>query len=245
LLIFATNMPKLPSFFYNGALVESSTVTLDAHTAKHIWQVLRMVADDKILLTDGKGAVAEGHIHVAERHKCNVSVGPVSQHPRQGNILHLAVGFTKNNSRNEWLLEKATELGVSTIIPVIASRSEKTHIRHDRWHKILQSAVLQSQQYYIPVLTETMQLKTTIQQYGSIAQKLVAHCITDDNKGPISEMLKPVKETILLIGPEGDFTPDEVNLCTKAGFTPVSLGTQRLRTETAAIAAAAYFNLNV
>ncbi len=237
-------MPQLPSFFYNGPLVENTTVTLEADTAKHIWQVLRMVADDKILLTDGKGSVAEGHIHIAERHKCNVSLGPVSHHPRQGNMLHLAVGFTKNNSRNEWLLEKATELGVGTIIPVIAARSEKTHIRHDRWHKILQSAVLQSQQYYIPLLTEIMPFKTVLQQYGSISQKLVAHCAPDDNKRPVSEMLKPAKETILLIGPEGDFTPDEVNLCAKHGFSPVSLGSQRLRTETAAIAAAAYFNLN-
>lgn len=238
-------MPQQPSFFYNGTLVENTTVTLDADTAKHIWQVLRMVADDQLLLTDGKGTVAEGRIHTAERHKCSVAVGKVSHYKRKGNLLHLAVGFTKNNSRNEWLLEKATELGVTTIIPLVASRSEKTHIRHDRWHKILQSAVLQSQQYYIPTLTDTLQLKTVLKEYGAVGQKFVAHCFTDDHKHPISEMLKPAPETLLLIGPEGDFTPDEVNLCTEAGFTSVSLGTQRLRTETAAIAAAAYFNLNL
>ena len=142
-------------------------------------------------------------------------------------------------------MEKATELGVTTIIPLVASRSEKTHIRHDRWHKILQSAVLQSQQYYIPTLTDTLQFKTVLKEFGNVGQKFVAHCFDDNTKRPISEMLKPASETLLLIGPEGDFTPDEVNLCTEAGFTSVSLGTQRLRTETAAIAAAAYFNLNL
>ena len=236
-------MAPIPSFFYNGILAENTTVTLEAETAKHIWQVLRMEANDQIILTDGKGTTAEGRIHVAERHKCNVTVGKVSFHPRNGNVLHLAVAFTKNNSRNEWLLEKATELGVATIIPINSSRSEKTHVRHDRWNKILQSAILQSQQYYLPNLTEILPLQQIFQQFDQPQQKFIAHCNTDPNKAPFSELLKPVKETILLIGPEGDFTQDEVNLCRKNGYETVSLGTQRLRTETAAITAAAFFNL--
>ena len=202
-----------------------------------------MEADDKIILTDGKGTTAEGSIHIAERHKCNVSVEKVSFQQRQGSVLHLAVGFTKNNSRNEWLLEKATELGVATIIPMITSRSEKTHVRHDRWHKILQSSILQSQQYYLPMLTEIVSLRAILKDYSATPQKLVAHCIHDDTRVPLSEMLKPATETVLLIGPEGDFTQDEVNLCAEHGFKAVSLGAQRLRTETAAIMAAAYFNL--
>ncbi len=236
-------MPQLPSFFYNDQLVENEIVSLDADTAKHIWQVLRMEADDKIILTDGKGTTAEGSIHIAERHKCNVTVGKVSFHQRNGRTLHLAIAFTKNNSRNEWLLEKATELGVGSIIPLKTARSEKTHVRHDRWHKILQSAILQSQQYYLPLLADVTPLPEILQRYEAIPQKLVAHCISDKNKQPLSEMLKPASETILLIGPEGDFTQDEVNLCVKHGFAPVSLGEQRLRTETAAITGAAFFNL--
>ena len=116
-------MSQLPSFFYDGQLAQNTTVSLDADTAKHIWQVLRMEADDKIILTDGKGTTAEGSIHTAERHKCNVTIEKVSFHPRQGGMLHLAVGFTKNNSRNEWLLEKATELGVCSIIPITTALS--------------------------------------------------------------------------------------------------------------------------
>jgi 16S rRNA (uracil1498-N3)-methyltransferase len=236
-------MPQLPSFFYDGPLAKNTTVSLSADTAKHIWQVLRMEADDKIILTDGKGTTAEGSIHTAERHKCNVEIEKVTFHPRQGNMLHLAVAFTKNNSRNEWLLEKATELGVGSIIPITSSRSEKTHVRHDRWQKILQSAILQSQQYYLPVLIEVTPLPKLLPLYKSVPQKLVAHCIPGESRTPLSEMLNPTSEAILLIGPEGDFTQDEVNLCVTNGFKPVSLGAQRLRTETAAITAAAYFNV--
>ena len=236
-------MSQLPRFFYDGPMAEKSTVSLDADTAKHIWQVLRMQSDDEVILTDGNGTIAEGNIHTAERHKCAVTIEKVIFHPRQGKILHLCVGFTKNNSRNEWLLEKATELGVGSIIPISAARSEKTHVRHDRWQKILQSAILQSKQYYVPHLSEITQLQKALDRYNNMPQKFVAHCIDDKNKRPFAEMLKPTSDTVLLIGPEGDFTQEEVNLCKAHGFTPVSLGTQRLRTETAAIAAAAYFNV--
>ena len=162
--------------------------------------------------------------------------------PRSGKVLHLCVAFTKNNSRNEWLLEKATELGVGSIIPMSTTRSEKTHVRVDRWDKILQSAILQSQQNYLPNLAKVTPLPQVIKQYADIPQKFVAHCM-DSKRSSIAEMLKPEGDAILLIGPEGDFTQDEVNLCIGSGFVPVSLGKQRLRTETAAIAAAAYFNV--
>jgi 16S rRNA (uracil1498-N3)-methyltransferase len=236
-------MPQFPRFLYDGPMTEKSIVSLDADTAKHIWQVLRMQPEDKVMLTDGKGTLAEGTIHDAERHKCNVSIEKVSFHERQGSILHLGVAFTKNNSRNEWMLEKATELGVASIIPLITSRSEKTHLRYDRWQKILQSAILQSQQYYLPLLTDIVSLSEAAKKYKAVPQKLVAHCVKEIVKTPLHEMLKVSTETILLIGPEGDFTRDEVNLCIENGFKSISLGVQRLRTETAAITAAAYFNV--
>ncbi|MCW3121432.1 MAG: Ribosomal small subunit methyltransferase [Flavipsychrobacter sp.] len=236
-------MPQIPRFFYNGPLTENSSVSLDADTAKHIWQVLRMQPDDKVILTDGKGTVAEGTIHTAERHKCDVSIEKVAVTARKGNVLHLCVAFTKNNSRNEWLLEKATELGVGSIIPITTTRSEKAHVRHDRWQKILQSAILQSQQSYLPELAEISPLKSILKKYNDIPQKLIAHCIPEGEKHSLAKTLKPTGEVILLIGPEGDFTQEEVNLCMENGFVPVSLGAQRLRTETAAIAAAAYFNV--
>jgi 16S rRNA (uracil1498-N3)-methyltransferase len=236
-------MTQLPRFFYNGTIAANTTVSLDEATAKHIWQVLRMQADDKVSLTDGKGMVADGTIQSAERHKCNVFIESVTFQERNNIVLHLCVCFTKNNSRNEWLLEKATELGVCTIIPITSKRSEKTYFRNDRWQKILTSAILQSQQSYLPVLAEMMPLKSVFTGYKSVPQKLIAHCIDEAAKQPLFKMLNPGTETILLIGPEGDFTQEEVTLCEEHGFKPVSLGTQRLRTETAAITAGAYFNV--
>ncbi len=236
-------MSDLPRFFYSGDMPENSIATLDDATAKHVWQVLRMKEGDALILIDGRGTQAEGVIEVAEKHKCTVAIKKVEQLARKGNVLHLCVGFTKNNSRNEWLLEKATELGVASIIPISTDRSERSHVRPDRWEKILQSAILQSQQSYLPELSNVIPLINVLQQFAGTSQKLVAHCLPDDGKRPFAEMLKTAAETVLLIGPEGDFTPDEVNLCIEHGFKPVSLGAQRLRTETAAIAAAACFNL--
>src|SRR5947209_7998829 len=115
-------MANLPRFFYPGPMAENSKITLDADTAKHIWQVLRMKEEDEILLTDGKGTLALGQIQSAEKHKCNVLIKRPSLHPRQGKQLYLGISFTKNNSRNEWLLEKATELGVGAIIPIATAR---------------------------------------------------------------------------------------------------------------------------
>ena len=163
--------------------------------------------------------------------------------PRRENVLHLGICFTKNNSRNEWLLEKATELGVASIIPIASARSEKTYIRNERWQKILQSAILQSKQYYLPDFSEIRPLHLVLKEYEAVPQKLVAHCIENAPRQPLSEMLKPSRAAIILIGPEGDFTQDEVNLCTEHGYKAVSMGRQRLRTETAAITAAAYFNV--
>ena len=236
-------MSNLPRFFYPGAIGLNDIISLEADTAKHIWQVLRMKEGENIILTDGKGTIAEGEIHVAERHKCNVSIKKVELEQRGHKVLHLCVAFTKNNSRNEWLLEKATELGVGSIIPLSTSRAEKVHIRYDRWAKILQSAILQSKQNYLPHLSNIMPLAAVIKQYAGVPQKFVAHCIEDGKRSPLPGMLKKDQDAILLIGPEGDFTQEEVNLCIAGGFEPVSLGAQRLRTETAAIAAAAVFNV--
>lgn len=230
-------------FFFPGELAPKSIVSLGSETSKHIWQVLRMGEGDQIELTDGKGAVATGEIQFAERHKCNVKIADVVFTPRNGGKLHLCVAFTRNNGRNEWLLEKATELGVASITPISSERFHKTHIRHDRWEKILQSAILQSQQSYLPELSQLSTLKETLELHKDAPQKFIAHCLSHDKKQNLSELLKADKDVVLLIGPEGDFTKDEVNLCLEQGYTAVSLGAQRLRTETAAITAAAYFNL--
>ncbi len=236
-------MSQLSHFFYNGPLVENSIVVLDDDTSKHIWQVLRMQEGDRIALTDGKGNIGEGNLLAVERHKSKVALDSISFQERASEILHLCVGFTKNNNRNEWMLEKATELGVTAIVPIAASRSEKAHFRLDRWQKILMSAILQSRQHYLPHLADITSLKEVLKQYEHLPQKFVAHCYNVESRKPLSGIMKPGKETVLLIGPEGDFTEEEVALCIDHGFVPVSLGKQRLRTETAAITACAFFNV--
>jgi len=236
-------MPELNRFHYPGVLKENSVITLDEAAAKHIWQVLRMESDDTIVVTDGKGNEAEGHIKAAGRYSCDVLLAKVTFEPRTTTCMHLCVAFTKNNSRNEWLLEKATELGAASITPIDAARSEKVHFRSDRWEKILISAILQSQQRYMPAMNDVVPLADVLKRFVNIPERFIAHCVPDKERQPLCDLLKPNTEAVILIGPEGDFRTDEVSLCISYGYKPVSLGKQRLRTETAAIAAVSYFNL--
>lgn len=234
-------MASLPLFFHAAAVTVNSEVQLDEDTARHVVQVLRMQPGEKIQLTDGKGSVAETIITGAGKKKCTVSVHAITRYPETPTKLHLGIAFTKNSSRNEWLLEKATELGVSSIIPVVAIRTEREKTKYDRWQNIIVSAMLQSKQYYLPILQTPANLESIFSNYD-VQQKLIAHCITDIPRIPITKALKAGKETLILIGPEGDFTEDEVTLCEQHGFSGISLAAQRLRTETAAMSVCAYFN---
>jgi 16S rRNA (uracil1498-N3)-methyltransferase len=233
----------LAQFYYKGELKAGGEIWLDEDTVRHVLQVLRMQAGERIQLTNGEGFAGICVISKAEKKKCSVVIEEVDFHKQRATILHLCVAFTKNNSRNEWLLEKATELGVSSITPLMAGRSERERIRYERWNSILVSALLQSQQYYLPVLHEATPVKELLIKYSNVPQKLLGHCITGYERKPLAEMLKPALETVILIGPEGDFTEEEVNLCMENGYKGVSMGMQRLRTETAAMAGCAYFSL--
>lgn len=224
-------------------MAEGVVTPLEEQTARHIVQVLRRQPGDRVLLCDGCGRAAEAVITEAGKKKCTVQIHSVALHKEPALLLHMGVAFTKNASRNEWLLEKATELGVRSIIPLSTARTEKEHLRYDRWKNILVSAMLQSQQYYLPELTQPLPLATLAATYAGVEQKLLAHCIAGKKKAPLPVALQPGKSTLLLIGPEGDFTEEEVLLCEGHGFAGVSLGGQRLRTETAAMAACAYFNM--
>jgi 16S rRNA (uracil1498-N3)-methyltransferase len=233
----------LPQFYHKGGLQMGDELWLDEDTVRHVVQVLRMQAGEEIQLTNGGGFAATATINKIEKKKCSVVLTSVNFHKPKKVSLHLAVAFTKNSSRNEWLLEKATELGVGTIIPIISERTEREKFRYDRWNNILVSAMLQSQQFYLPQLHEATALKEIVDKFPDVPQKLLGHCIEGLEKWPLSEMLKPALETIVLIGPEGDFSKEEVNSCTQKGFKGVDMGSQRLRTETAAMAVCAYFNL--
>ena len=236
-------MASMSRFFYDAPLNAHQTVSPDEVTAKHVLQVLRMGVGDKIQLTNGKGIVATAVITVAEKKKCSVFIEDMTTEPYPQPALHLAIAFTKNTSRNEWLLEKATELGVSSIFPLIAKRSERERIRHDRWKNILISAMLQSQQAHLPYLAEAISLEQLLADHASTAQKLVGHCVENIERQALSKALQPGSDSLILIGPEGDFTNEEIELCLSAGCVGISMGHTRLRTETAAMAACAYFNM--
>jgi len=233
----------VPLFFHDDVLTADTEVTLYEDTAKHVVQVLRMQSGGKIALTNGKGYRAEASIRTIQKRNTTVWIDKLDFYEKRTTLLHLGVAFTKNSSRNEWILEKVTELGACTIIPLQTNRSEREKFRFDRWRNILVAAIIQSQQYYLPDLRELTTLEDLANEMGNTPQKLVAHCIDNTDRMQLSEALQKEKETLLLIGPEGDFTGEEVKELTSKGFAGIAMGANRLRTETAAVTACAFFNM--
>lgn len=230
-------------FFYHPLLDEKQkTITLDEPASKHCIQVLRMQEGEQMMLTDGKGKKMLVTIIVADRKRCGVRPDYTEILTVRPFRFALGIAFTKNNSRNEWLLEKATEMGVEEIYPLICSRSEKEKFNADRLKGILVAAMLQSQQGYLPILHEPVALKKIPAITQEIGQKLIAHCLDTEERVSLLTQMKSGQDTIALIGPEGDFTKEEITLCLGSGFTPVSLGANRLRTETAGLYVCTVFN---
>ena len=222
-------------FFYVEDL-SPHEIILDEDTSKHIVQVLRMGQNEMILLTDGKGNKARAVIWEDNRKKCLVRIEGREKVDAVRVQATIAVSLIKNASRFEWFLEKATEIGVHTIIPLICQRTEKEKFRFDRFRNIIISAMLQSQQSWLPHLEEPVPFQKLISS-STHEHKFIAHC-HPERKGSLTYM-DHMGSNIVLIGPEGDFTSSEVAEAIEAGFVPVALGGTRLRTETAGIVAAA------
>lgn len=229
----------LPYFFTSAITAEE--LTLDEDNSRHIVQVLRMDTAEHILLTDGKGTSAEAEIILANKKHCTVHVINRVYHPRPARQLTIAISLIKNVSRFEWFLEKATELGTASIIPLICERTEKQKFRIDRFSNICKSAMLQSMQYWLPDLHEAQSFDDVIKQAAQ-QQKLIAHCVEDEKQELLLYAADSSFSRIILIGPEGDFTTDEIEAAKGSGFKPVSLGHTRLRTETAGMYAAVVLN---
>ncbi|MBI3882744.1 MAG: 16S rRNA (uracil(1498)-N(3))-methyltransferase [Sphingobacteriales bacterium] len=222
-------------FFYAAELTTASTqYVLNEETSKHVVQVLRMKLNEELQLTDGKGNLFIATIIDDNRKRCLVKIVQTTFTPQPEKKITIAISLVKNNARFEWFLEKATEIGIQEIIPLVCSRTEKQHFRHDRMNGILISAMLQSQQTWLPVLYEATKFSDTIKQ-AKQEQKLIAHC-EEEVKTQLSS-LTISNNTIILIGPEGDFTKEEIDIALQNNFTPVALGDTRLRTETAGIVA--------
>ncbi len=239
-------MADLPLFFAHGPLekVAGNVLPLDEATARHVGTVLRMAPGDALRLTDGEGWEAEAWVERVGKKEVTVRVGKRTPHEAPQPALHLAVAFTKSVSRNEWMLEKATELGVQRITPLRTQRSEQSYPKRDRWRSILISAMLQSGQYFLPVLDEPAPLEEVLRGSPAATSKFLAHCNDGIDRRPLGSAVTNAREaTLVLIGPEGDFTPGEITLGEAHGCLSVSLGTTRLRTETAAIAACSLIHL--
>jgi 16S rRNA (uracil1498-N3)-methyltransferase len=222
--------------FYSPTITEATEIfSFDKEESKHIIKVLRKKDTDILHVTNGLGYLFTTEITLASDSKCTVKIISFEKAPPSKFRLHLAVAPTKMNDRFEWFLEKATEIGIHEITPIICDHSERKVINIERFDKILLAAMKQSNEVYLPKLNNAVTFKEFIilKQEGL---KMIAHCEETDKKS-LKSVLKPNQELTIIIGPEGDFSEKEIALALTNDFIPVSLGNTRLRTETAAIVA--------
>ena len=210
--------------------------TLEEQESKHIIRVLRMKCGDTIKLTDGAGKMCTGELVNEDPRRCEVRIIEVQEEfGKRSFHLHVAIAPTKNINRFEWFLEKATEIGIDEITPLICRRSERKVIKTERLYKVITAAMKQSVKAYLPLLHEAESFKEFVTAKHA-GQKFIAY--VEEGEHPSLKSLYTVPEdATILIGPEGDFSPDEVELARENGFAVVSLGDNRLRTETAGVVA--------
>ena len=222
--------------FYNSELDTSiKTFNFSKDESRHIVKVLRKSTGDLLMITNGKGWMFEAEVIIPNHNKCVVSILKSTFETPRPYTIHLAVAPTKMNDRYEWFIEKATEIGVDIITPIICQNSERKIIKTERFEKILQSAMKQSLHCYLPSLAPAIRFSEFIKMPQEGAT-FIAHC-EDGEKLKFKDQIEAKKSITILIGPEGDFSPNEIKLALKHQYIPVSLGASRLRTETAGIVA--------
>jgi 16S rRNA (uracil1498-N3)-methyltransferase len=231
---------SLPIFYIEAAATANEIITLPEEASKHIVQVLRMQVGAALRLTDGLGNLFAAEITDDHKKHCSVRIVGVQTTPPASRHITIAISLLKNASRFEWFLEKATEIGIQSIIPLLCERTEREHFRHDRMKGILVSAMLQSQQSWLPVLHQPVSYEQLfrLEDIATTPQKFIAHCLEEQRLELHEQVNTSSAGQLLLIGPEGDFTPNEIALALEHQFTPVTLGNNRLRTETAGVVGA-------
>lgn len=229
----------LPFFYINQYDPSLNEIMLDEDTSKHVVQVLRMKKGDQMNLTDGKGNLLTCTITNDHKKHCLVKVEETRHKAQDTRKVSVAISLLKNTNRFEWFLEKATEIGVSEIIPLFCERTEKEKFRFERLQGICISAMIQSQQCWLPVLHEPKQFNHLAIQQFNHQKKFIAHCSEGAKPQLTNQLINQLTSTLILIGPEGDFAEEEITLALENEFIPVSLGETRLRTETAGVVAAA------
>jgi 16S rRNA (uracil1498-N3)-methyltransferase len=223
------NVFYLPEF-------QSGDIILNEEESGHAVKVLRMKENDPVLLVDGKGNLIEGEISTAHPKKCRIKVLTVrAEFGKKNYRLHLAVAPTKNSDRMEWLMEKAVEIGLDEFTPLLCRYSERKQIHISRLVKVAVAAMKQSMKAYLPLIHEIIPFEKFISR-NFREKKFIAHC-GHGEKFHLFSLIDRKEDILVLIGPEGDFSPDEIILAKQHGFQEISLGNSRLRTETAALAA--------
>jgi|TARA_B100000959_G_scaffold272696_1_gene322360 16S rRNA (uracil1498-N3)-methyltransferase len=225
-------------FFTNN---QETEFTLSSEESKHICKVLRKKEGDYLNFTDGKGALLTTIIAISDVRKTRVQIVNKKQKHKQHNYyLHIAIAPTKNIDRFEWFLEKACEIGIDEITPIICSHSERKIIKTERGNRILLSAIKQSLKFHLPKLNDAILLKDFVKQdFDGV--KYIAHC--EDTERTELKNIPKAKRNLILIGPEGDFSQEEIGIALQNNFKAVSLGKSRLRTETAGIIAVNTINI--
>ena len=230
------------NYFYHPRLDTSvSQFSFPPEESRHIVKVLRKKEGDLLNITNGKGYVFKAKITVADPRQCTAQVQDSRKSIPPRSDLHLAVAPTKKLDRFQWFLEKATEIGVTEVTPILCQRSERKKLATDRLQRIMQEAMKQSLRTYLPRLNDPVPLDDFLEREHP-GLRFIAHCEKDE-KVDLKRRVAADKDVLILIGPEGDFTRSEIDAAYERGFLPVSLGESRLRTETAALVACVTVNL--
>jgi len=222
--------------------VDNWIIDLPTEEAKHAIKVLRLAVDDAVSVTDGKGQMLFAHIIALNKKQCILKVDKVlKDYGKRNYRVHIAVAPTKNIKRFEWFLEKATEMGIDEITPIISFHSERREIKAERENKVITAAMKQSLKAYHPVLNKAVSFKEFMQRQTD-EELFIAHLI-DDKQLLLRDAVEAKKSILVLIGPEGDFSDEEIQMALSKNYRAVSLGNTRLRTETAALAACFTINM--
>lgn len=223
--------------------IQSNYIYLEEEEAQHCAKVLRCKTNDKVEILNGSGSLYEGIISNIQKHEVQIEIIKiVRQEIENKQKLSVAICPTKNPARLEWFLEKATEIGIANIFPILTDRTEKETIKQERLQQIIVSAAKQSGQLYFPVLHQIQAFKNIIsEEHNGIQQQFIAHC--EAEKKSLKSVYKKENTALILIGPEGDFSPTEIQAALNRNYIPISLGNSILRVETAGVVACSTIQL--
>jgi 16S rRNA (uracil1498-N3)-methyltransferase len=228
--------------YFSDSIMHNQAI-LDATESDHCLRVMRQRAGERIQVIDGKGGLYEGILTPEHAKLCRVTELTKKEYRARHPFLHLAVAPTKSTDRYEWFIEKAVEIGIDIITPMLCERSERRLVKPERLQKIMISSMKQAVVPRMPLLRPTTPFERLVEMPDRQQTRLyIAHC-SDENRVPLTRAWVRNHQAMIMIGPEGDFSPDEIQRANQSGFVSVSLGTNRLRTETAALVACLTANL--